>query len=45
MCIGRLSLEREGTEPTTELFERVAPDGEVVEFLTLPANELLDSKD
>jgi len=35
---------REGMEPAAELFERVALDDEFVEFLTLPAYELLDSK-
>ena len=35
---------REGMEPAADLFERVALDGEFVEFLTLPAYELLDSK-
>jgi malate synthase len=33
---------REGMEPAAELFERVALDDEFVEFLTLPAYELLD---
>jgi malate synthase len=35
---------REGMEPAAELFERVALDDEFVEFLTLPAYELLDAK-
>jgi len=33
---------REGMEPAAELFERVALEDEFVEFLTLPAYELLD---
>jgi malate synthase len=33
---------REGMEPAAELFERVALDDDFVEFLTLPAYELLD---
>ena len=33
---------REGMEPAAELFERVALDETFVEFLTLPAYELLD---
>ena len=33
---------REGMEPAAELFERVALDDEFVEFLTLPAYELID---
>jgi malate synthase len=33
---------REGMEPAAELFERVALEEEFVEFLTLPAYELLD---
>jgi malate synthase len=33
---------RTGMEPAAELFERVALDDEFVEFLTLPAYELLD---
>jgi malate synthase len=33
---------REGMEPAAELFERVALDEDFVEFLTLPAYELLD---
>ena len=33
---------RAGMEPAAELFERVALDDEFVEFLTLPAYELLD---
>jgi hypothetical protein len=36
---------RKGMEVAAELFERVALDDEFVEFLTLPAYELLDSKD
>ena len=33
---------REGMEPAAELFERVALADDFVEFLTLPAYELLD---
>ena len=33
---------RDGMEPAAELFERVALDEDFVEFLTLPAYELLD---
>jgi malate synthase len=37
-----IAAVREGMEPAAELFERVALDDDLVEFLTLPAYELLD---
>jgi malate synthase len=39
---GEVDTVREGMEPAAELFERVALDETFVEFLTLPAYELLD---
>jgi len=39
---GEVDAVRDGMEPAAELFERVALEDSFVEFLTLPAYELLD---